>query len=260
MPYLNLDLDWFGHRKAIRLVGLLGAGADLYPIKLWAYVGKHHAETGRLDGYTEQEIESICGWQGEAGKLAQTLVLPQINLLEAHENYFQIHDWFEHCGHLAAFKKRAKTAAKKRWAKYALSKAKHETKQSPSRGKDRLGKDRLREETGKEGGAGEGKPWLSPETLVELYNEKTPAECRAVEKLSPARRDKAKKYLAVFPKREFWEEVFREIHLSRFLKGMSNGSGHEGFKADFDWLLTKGKDGTENCVKVAEGKYRDGAR
>ena len=71
MPYLNLDLDWFGHRKAVRLVGLLGQGADLYPIKLWAYVGKHHAETGRLEGYSEREIESICGWQGEPGKLVQ---------------------------------------------------------------------------------------------------------------------------------------------------------------------------------------------
>lgn len=165
MPYLNLDLDWFGHRKAVRLVGLLGLGADLYPVKLWAYVGKHHPETGRLDGYTGKEIESICGWPGEPGKLIETMMLPQINLLEQHENFFQVHDWIEHSGHLAVFKKRAKTAAKKRWARYASSIAKREAKQSSSRGMVRYSKEG--KEDRKEGGPGEGNllpDWLDRET------------------------------------------------------------------------------------------------
>lgn len=254
MPYLNLDLDWFSHRKAIRLVGMLGAGADLFPVKLWAYVGKHHPETGRLEHYSEPEIESICGWQGEAGKLVKALMAPQINLLEAHENFFQVHDWKDHSGHLAAFKKRAKTAAKKRWAKYASSKAKAEGKQSPSRGKvGTVGKDSIQ---GKEEGLGEGKP-LSPETLAKLYNDLTPDECPAVTTLSPARRTKARQYLVNFPKQEFWEQVFKRVHESKFLRGARNGNGHGNFRFDFDWMLTKGKDGSENVVKVYEGKYAD---
>ena len=94
--------------------------------------------------------------------------------------------------------------------------------------------------------------------LISLYNAATPTECPAIETLTPARKDKAKKYLAIFPKKEFWEEVFSEIHRSRFLRGLNKQNGHEHFVASLDWLLTKGKDGTENVIKVQEGKYRDG--
>lgn len=256
MPYLNLDLNWFDHRKAIRLVGLLGPCAEVYPIKLWVYVGKHHAETGQLEGYTEQEIEAVCGWHGESGKLVRTLSLPQINLLEAHENFYQVHGWLEHSGHLAVFKKRAKTAAKKRWNSIATSNAKRRNKQSSSRSiVGKVGKDSF----SLEGGAGETKTgWPSPEALVVLYNEKTPDECPAVETLSPARREKARQYLATFPSEDFWVEVFVRVHQSRFLRGAAKPSnGHGNFRFDFDWMLTKGKDGSENVVKVHEGRYAD---
>ena len=98
--------------------------------------------------------------------------------------------------------------------------------------------------------------WGSATQLFELYNTLTPDECPAIITYSPARIDKAKKYLRLFPKKEFWEEVFGEVHKSEFLRGLKNSNGHEGFICNFDWLLTKGKDGTENCVKVNEGRYR----
>jgi hypothetical protein len=102
------------------------------------------------------------------------------------------------------------------------------------------------------------RPWPSPEALVELYNANAPDECPEVTKLSVARAKKARAYLAQFPERKFWEEVCGQIHGSRFLRGLRPGSdGHSAFIADLDWLLTKGKDGTENCVKVYEGKYHD---
>jgi hypothetical protein len=100
--------------------------------------------------------------------------------------------------------------------------------------------------------------WPSPEALVELYNTTAPDECPEVTKLSPARRKKAKAYLAMFPDRTFWEETCAQIAASRFLRGLRpTANGHERFVADFDWLLTKGKDGSENCVKTYEGKYHD---
>lgn len=99
--------------------------------------------------------------------------------------------------------------------------------------------------------------WGTPEALVELYNEQSPEECPAVTTLSPARRSKAKKYLAMFPAREFWEQVCGHIQVSKFLRGLNNTPGHGKFIASFDWLLTKGQDGTENAVKVYEGMYRD---
>ena len=75
--------------------------------------------------------------------------------------------------------------------------------------------------------------------------------------MSPGRRDKARRYLKDFPDQAFWDTVFREIHGSRFLRGLVKREGHAHFVADFDWLLTKGKDGTENVVKAFEGRYKD---
>lgn len=126
MPYLNLDLDYFTHPKILRLTHLLGHHAAVYPLKLWCYVGKHFPVTGMLEGCSKHEIERAVGWDGEAGQLVDVLV--KISLLDVKksetetENYsFKIHDWKQHAGHLWAFKKRAKTAAKKRWKDYASS-------------------------------------------------------------------------------------------------------------------------------------------
>lgn len=99
--------------------------------------------------------------------------------------------------------------------------------------------------------------WGKPEHLVALYNTLTPPGHPKVETLSPARAEKARRYLRQFPTEAFWRGVFTSVKLSAFLLGHKSGPGHEGFRGDFDWLLTKGKDGTENCVKVSEGRYED---
>jgi hypothetical protein len=100
--------------------------------------------------------------------------------------------------------------------------------------------------------------WPSPEALALKYNKETPDECRAITRLTDARRRKAREYLAQFPDEEFWTGVFKQFHASKFLRGLTPPSaGHKSFTADLDWLLTKGKDGSENAVKVSEGRYRD---
>jgi hypothetical protein len=100
--------------------------------------------------------------------------------------------------------------------------------------------------------------WPSPEALVRLYNTSAPDECPEVTIISVQRKKKAMAYLNLFPKEEFWVEVFAQISVSRFLRGLTPPTvGRKSFVADFDWLLTKGQDGTENCVKVYEGRYRD---
>jgi hypothetical protein len=101
--------------------------------------------------------------------------------------------------------------------------------------------------------------WPSPEAMVALYHEHTPAGHPRVKTLTAGRRQKASAYLKQFPDREFWVGVFAEIGQSPLLMGQRQSNGHRGFIADLDWLLTRGKDGTENCVKVTEGKYRDDA-
>jgi hypothetical protein len=100
--------------------------------------------------------------------------------------------------------------------------------------------------------------WPSPDALVRLYNAQTPDECPTVTTLSAARRKKARQALAAFPDEAWWREVFVRIHRSRFLRGLVKRPGHEGFVADLDWLLSKGKDGVENAVKTHDGRYQDG--
>lgn len=119
MPYLNLDLDYFTHPKVERLVEELGTEAFYYPIRLWCYAGKHFPQTGILHLCTPKQIEKAIGWSGESGKLVEKLV--QFNFMELSGDSYRIHDWKQHAGHLAAFKKRAKSAAKARWKKYATS-------------------------------------------------------------------------------------------------------------------------------------------
>jgi hypothetical protein len=138
----------------------------------------------------------------------------------------------------------------------------------PSRARaDRIGSDRIRSDQDHHGSSPSEDPvgvvspngrsdWPSPEALVALYNADTPDECPSVTTLSSARRQKARRSLAQFPDLAFWSTAFREIQASPFLRGLRPSPGHERFIADFDWLLAKGKDGTENVVKVAEGKYR----
>lgn len=102
-----------------------------------------------------------------------------------------------------------------------------------------------------------GAPWGSAEALAHLYNTQTPDNVPAVETLSPKRRERARRCLRVFPAREWWEEVFAEYRRSKFLSGKTQPkTGHESFRPDFDWLLSVGKNGAENAVKVHDGAYR----
>jgi hypothetical protein len=140
MPYLNVDLDYFSHPKTMRLVGLLGKGSEVLPIRLWCYCGKHHCESGKLSGYSPQEIESIVGWWGQSGQMVEAMLKVEIEpgkggFLREIESGYEVVDWEEHQGHLRAFKKRARAGAKARWdalnASNASSIAKPDIKQCP---------------------------------------------------------------------------------------------------------------------------------
>jgi hypothetical protein len=115
MPDLNLDLDYFTHPKTTRLIGLLGKGAEVLPIRLWCYCGKYHAEDGRLTGYSTQEIESLVGWWGDSGVLIAALL--KVHFLEGCENDFVCHDWADRNGHIQALKERNRKVAQNRWEK-----------------------------------------------------------------------------------------------------------------------------------------------
>ena len=113
MPSLNLDLDYFDHPKTLRLIGLLGMGSEVLPIRLWSYCGKYHTEEGRLTGHSAQEIESIVGWAGQPGKMVEVFL--RLGFLHEEKDGFRVHDWKEHEGHLILYRKRARKAANARW-------------------------------------------------------------------------------------------------------------------------------------------------
>jgi hypothetical protein len=101
--------------------------------------------------------------------------------------------------------------------------------------------------------------WGMSFCLILKYNKETPDNVPSVRSLSDARIKRERDFLRMFPDESWWTATFSQYHRSRFLQGISNGSeGHHSFKPDFDWLLSKGKDGIENCVKVHDGRYRDG--
>lgn len=119
MPYLNLDPNFFEHPKTRRLVALLGPGADILPIRLWAYCAKVHPKNGVLWGYSAKEIEAIIGWTGRQNQACKGLL--GVGYLIRAQKGFSCKDWHQHQGHLEAFSRRGRENARKRWASYASS-------------------------------------------------------------------------------------------------------------------------------------------
>ena len=113
MAFLNLALDYEDHPKTRRLVGLLGRGSEILPIRLWTYCGKYHCKDGRLSGYSPQEIESIVRWHGGPGKALEALV--GAGFLEKVKDGFRVHDWKAHQGHIHSLKVRNQKVARNRW-------------------------------------------------------------------------------------------------------------------------------------------------
>jgi hypothetical protein len=141
MAFLNLDLDYFDHPKVGRLIGQLGRGADMLPVRLWCYCGKFHAETGELNGYSPLEIETAIKWWGQPGRAVETLV--SLGFLDKHESGFKVHDWDKINGHIGAFKARAQAGAKARWEKAradAQAMLKHNSSNPPSNALQEAGK------------------------------------------------------------------------------------------------------------------------
>lgn len=204
MPHLNLDLGYFSNRKVKRLIGLLGRGAEVLPIRLWCYCGMHHAESGGLTDYTPQEIESIAEWWGKPGEMVSAMV--RVGLLEKLKSGgFAIHDWTETQGHLGAFQRRAKAAAAARWGRAssnatsnASSNARSVDEQSPNQPTNQLAS--IAGARGGPGEAADGDPienqvraFLTSEPMVE-WNARNQSD---LAKLVRAKGwDYAKKYIA----------------------------------------------------------------
>jgi hypothetical protein len=132
MPYLNLDFDYFDHPKTVRLVGLLGRGSEVLPLRLWIYCGRYHYENGRLAGYSEQEIETHAKWWGKAGTMLPAMKTARYMAHDA-QGWFMC-NWLEHQGHIAALKQKGRDMAEARWSKLRMHTActQHADSNAPS--------------------------------------------------------------------------------------------------------------------------------
>lgn len=129
MAKMNVDLDYFDHPKTLSLVQLLGLDAELIPLRLWAYVGKYHAEQGRIAVTAATEVERIVRWRGQRGKALEALITT--GFLEPVDGGFLVHDWDDWNGHIFAFRERAVRNAKKRWDKETPDKPPPQSRAGP---------------------------------------------------------------------------------------------------------------------------------
>jgi hypothetical protein len=115
MPDIHFDVDYFSHPKTIRLIGILGKGSEVLPIRLWCWCAKYHSENGILADYSTDEIESVVAWWGEKGKFCEAML--KVGFLEQGKLGFYVHDFTSINGHLAAFKERSRKGNEARWRK-----------------------------------------------------------------------------------------------------------------------------------------------
>lgn len=114
MPTINLHPDYWTHPKTSRLIGRLGKGSEVLPLKLWTHCAIHHAETGRLDGYSAPEIEAVVQWWGKPGEAITSLVaVGFLDRLDSGD--YQIHNWELRAGHIVKYQQKARDAALSRW-------------------------------------------------------------------------------------------------------------------------------------------------
>lgn len=116
MTDINVDIDFFNHPKTIRLIGMLGRGSEVLPIKLWVWCAKHHAENGRLSGHSTHEIETAVNWWGTRGSMVKAMVQAGF-MTDIGNGDYEVHNWLAKQGHIPALRERAKKAAEARWAK-----------------------------------------------------------------------------------------------------------------------------------------------
>ena len=100
-------------------------------------------------------------------------------------------------------------------------------------------------------------PWPSCSVLMELWNERRPPLCPAVQKLPPSRARRCRSMIALYPEREFWETVMDEINVSDFLAGRKPSATNPGWRADFDFVVSTNKNRVENAPRIFEGVFRN---
>lgn len=112
MSWARINTEYPRHRKTIRLVSLLGAIAELYPIRLWLWAAEQ-SPNGCLHDLGAAEVASIVGHAGDAQHLMDGLV--SAGFVERDDSgVLWIRSWEEHQGQLIEQREKAR----ERWRRW----------------------------------------------------------------------------------------------------------------------------------------------
>ena len=131
--YVRVMNNFYTHRKTVRLRAAIGDAAFWVPPRLWAYAAENQPD-GIFKDYSAAELALLIGYVGDAKALLVALL--EARYMDADP--LRVHDWEEHNGYHSTFAKRAKTAAKARWAKNSKNDA---PSVQDKKGQERKGKE-----------------------------------------------------------------------------------------------------------------------
>lgn len=120
-PTLNVRSDYFRHPKTELLVELLGPGAQVLPISLWALCCEFHCRDGRMVGRSDEQIELKAGWWGDKGKALSALA--KAGFIAKKNGVWGVVNWRKHQGHIYALKMKGRRMAEARWSQYRQGKS-----------------------------------------------------------------------------------------------------------------------------------------
>lgn len=141
--YVKIFINFWSHRKTIRLKAILGNDALWIMPRIWSYAAENQPD-GDFSGYSDSEVALLIGYQGDASSMLQAM--QQAGFMSKER---KLHAWEEHNAYHSTFAKRSQKAAKARWKK---ERAKKNPEPLPPEGKplseppktpDKKGKDRI---------------------------------------------------------------------------------------------------------------------
>lgn len=90
---IRLSVDFFDHPKTMKLERRLGFAGIRSLQCLWIWAAKSRPD-GDFSGMDAEDIEIAARWNGEEGKLVETLVT--LGWLDEVESGYLLHDWEDH--------------------------------------------------------------------------------------------------------------------------------------------------------------------
>lgn len=113
---IRLNQTFKDHRKRKRLCAELGPAAVLALVDLWLSVAENRPD-GNLAGMDDTDIELEANWQGQNGRLIESL--RRLKFLDGETGTYRIHNWAINQPWIVGFEKRSEHGKKAIAVRYA---------------------------------------------------------------------------------------------------------------------------------------------